>query len=204
MQPKYLQPYRQSHEEHGNNFEVTLWANQQTQKRRFDVFTQMCFFTGKRVLDAGCSRGDFAAYLQEQEILYERFVGIDALAEVVTFAKERRLAETEFHHGDFLADPGLFISYRPQIITLSGTLNTMTDEEVTQTLEAAWEGASEAIIFNFLSSRCGEKAPKVILPVRRLDPIQLLKWSMVKTTDVAFRQDYFPHGHDATILLKKT
>ena len=47
----YLDPYRDYHDEHGSDFGVTLWASPESQRLRFDVFTQMCFMTGKRVLD---------------------------------------------------------------------------------------------------------------------------------------------------------
>ena len=62
-QDAYLQPYRESAETHGTEFEVTLWANRRAQLLRFEVFAQMCDMSGKRVLDAGCSRGDLATFL---------------------------------------------------------------------------------------------------------------------------------------------
>ena len=53
----YLRPYERSQEQHGSAFEVTLWASRASQTLRFEVFTRMCQLAGKRILDAGCSRG---------------------------------------------------------------------------------------------------------------------------------------------------
>ncbi len=201
---RYLDPYRQSVRHHGSNFEATLWANERSQRRRFEVFTQMCFLPGKRILDAGCSRGDFAAYLLEVGIEYERFTGIDGLAEVIEFARARALPRTEFHVGDFGRDPDLLKLGRPQVVCISGSLNTMSDEQVLAVLEASWAAASQALLFNFLPTRATKHAPANLGPARRLDPMWLLDWAMGKTPTVAYRQDYFPHAHDASIMMRKT
>ncbi len=199
----YLDAYRESVQKHGSGFEATLWANEDTQKRRFEVFTQMCFLVGKRVLDAGCSRGDFAAFLINRQISFERYIGVDALDEVITAATGRRLPGCEFHCGDFIAQPKLLSIGNPQVICISGSLNTMTLTQALQALESAWSAAGESLIFNFLSDRAGHDAAPQTQPARRLDTFKLLDWAMRQTPVVAFRQDYFEHGHDATILMRK-
>ncbi len=89
------------------------------------------------------------------------------------------------------------------MVAISGTLNTMDDDEVKRVLEAAWDAAGETLIFNFLSDRAGPKAPPQLDPARWLDTTLLLEWATGKTWAVQFRQDYFPHGHDATVLMRK-
>ena len=199
----YIEPYRQAHEEHGHDFAVTLWSSPKTQKRRFEVFAQMCFFAGKRVLDAGCSRGDFAHYMLAHDIPFGRYIGIDALNDVIDFARRRRLRHCEFHHGDVVSHPELLRTGKPQIIAISGTLNTMTDKTAMRLLEHAWDAAAEALIFNFLSDRCGPGAPPQMQPARRLDTLAMIEWALSHTWHVQFRQDYFQHGHDATIVMRK-
>lgn len=203
MTPSYLQPYRDSHAKHGPAFEVTLWASPRTQELRFRVFTEMYFITGKRILDAGCARGDLAEYLLRQGIEYGHYTGIDALEPVIEFAQGRGLARAEFVVGDFLAQPQLMRRCKPQVVMISGALNTMDDDTVFTALDHCWKATSQAFLFNFLSSRCGSKAPKQEPPVRRLDPLTMLDWALQRTSSVALRQDYFPHGHDATILMHK-
>ncbi|MEX2386948.1 MAG: methyltransferase domain-containing protein, partial [Phycisphaeraceae bacterium] len=177
----YLQPYREAHGDHGSDFAVTLWASPKTQKRRFELFTQMCFFAGKRVLDAGCSRGDFAHYLLQHDIPYGRYIGIDGLNEVIAFAQQRKLDRAEFHHGDIVTHPQLLRTGKPQIIAISGTLNTMADETAMRLLDQAWDAAGEALIFNFLSDRCGPDAPPQLDPARRLDTLALIDWALQHT-----------------------
>jgi SAM-dependent methyltransferase len=125
----YLQPYRESIERHGVCFEATLWANRESQRVRFKTFTEMCGLAGKRVLDAGCSRGDFASYLIDNRVAFARYIGIDGLAEVIRHAAAQNLPGCEFHHGDLLTDESLLSRGEPDIITISGTLNTMIPRE---------------------------------------------------------------------------
>ncbi len=203
MNARYLEPYRESHAKHGSAFEVTLWASPRTQELRFRTFTEMCFLTGKRLLDAGCARGDLAAYLLRHGVEYGHYTGVDALGEVIDFARGRGLARCEFVAGDFVQEEKLLKKDHAQVLLISGALNTMEDAAVYAGLEACWRATSEVLVFNFLSARCGEKAPKQEAPVRRLDPLVMLDWALGKTSLVSMRQDYFPHGHDATLCMRK-
>ncbi|MGB0769096.1 MAG: class I SAM-dependent methyltransferase, partial [Phycisphaeraceae bacterium] len=155
----YLEPYRDAHGDHGSDFRVTLWANERSQRLRFKVMTQMVFMPGKRVLDAGCSRGDFAAYLCEKDVAYASFVGVDAVEPVIDFAQSRGLPRASFVAGDFVADPSLLSVGSPQVVAISGSLNTMDDDTVMSLLDRAWRATSETLIFNFLSDRASADAP---------------------------------------------
>ncbi len=199
----YLTPYRESFQKHGTDFRVTLWNNPQWQRQRFAVFTQMTSFSGKRVLDAGCSRGDLAAYLLEHHIAHRHYVGVDALSEVIEFAQGRGLDRAEFHAGDLVNDASLMAIGDPQVVCISGTLNTMSDKHVDQVLEAAWQATGETLLFNFLSDRAGPGATPQCDPARRFDTMRLLDWALRRTPYIAYRQDYLEHGHDATVLMRK-
>jgi hypothetical protein len=200
---KYLDPYRRSLADNGTAFEVTLWASENSQRNRFDIFTKMMDFSGKRIVDAGCSRGDFAAFLLERSIDFESYTGVDALGEVVGFANTRGLARCRFIAADFLAKPDAMSTGSPHIVAISGSLNTMNEAQVDAVLTAAWRAASQALIFNFLSDRVGPEAPIQDEFTRRFDTMKMLKWAFDRTPVVQFRQDYFRAGHDATILMKK-
>jgi len=200
---KYLDPYRDAQDDFGNDFGVTLWANTKSQERRFKVFTQMCYLPGKRILDAGCSRGDLAAFLNERNVEYASYVGVDGLSEVIEYANQRGLPRAEFHAGDFVSEPKVLSIGSPQVITFSGTLNTMDDSTAMNLLDAAWEACSETLLFNFLSSRCTTDRREELGPARRLDPLKYLDWALARTSAVQLRQDYFKRGHDATIKMCK-
>lgn len=199
----YLSPYREAHEDHGSDFGVTLWANERSQRLRFKVMTEMVFMLGKRVLDAGCSRGDFAAYMLEKDVAYESFVGVDAVEPVVAFAKSRGLDRSKFFAGDFVSQPSYLSIDRPQVIAISGTLNTMDDATVIGLLDHAWAATSETLAFNFLSDRASKDAPQQTGPARRLPTLKLMDWALKQTPSVRLRQDYFRFGHDATIVMRK-
>ena len=199
----YLTPYREAARQHGSDFDVTLWVNRDSQALRFTVFTQMLDLGGKRVLDAGCSRGDLAAYLDERGIAYERYIGVDALPDVVDHARTRHLPRSEFHTGDFVHDRDLLRRGRPHVVAISGTLNTMSDEVALELLDHAWDAAGETLIFNFLPDTAGPRAPRQEYPARRLPTLRLLAWALERTWDVRYVQDYFAHGHDGTIAMRK-
>jgi SAM-dependent methyltransferase len=199
--PRYLEPYRQSHARHGSAFDVTLWASPESQRLRFQVFTEMCFLGGRRVLDAGCSRGDFAAYLIERDIPFAHYTGVDGLPEVIEYARTRKLPRCDFLAGDFLKDTRVLAVGDPEVICISGTLNTMTEAQVMKVLEAAWLSTSFALLFNFLSDRSGRAAPPQGGFAKRHSAMRLLDWAMSRTPQVQYRQDYFKAGHDASILM---
>lgn len=199
----YLSPYQQAHKDHGSDFGVTLWASERSQRLRFRVMSEMVFLLGKRVLDAGCSRGDFAAYLLEKEVGYESFVGVDGVEPVIEFASGRGLARSRFVTGDFVEDASYLSIDRPQVIAISGTLNTMDDDTAIALLSNAWQATSETLVFNFLSDTASDEAPTQTAPARRLPTLKLLAWAMGQTPSVRMRQDYFRYGHDATIVMRK-
>lgn len=199
----YLHPYREAEDAHGHDFRVTLWASPKSQQTRFRVMSEMTPLVGKRILDAGCSRGDFAAWLLEHDVRYGRFIGIDGLEKVINYARRRNLPDAEFHVGDFVTHPELLRTGEPEVVVISGSLNTMSNRAVRRTLEGAWAAAGEMLVFNFLSNRTGPGAPPQSRPARRLDTMGLIDWALSKTWAVRFRHDYFADGHDATIMMAR-
>ncbi len=199
----YLDPYRNAVSRHGSGFEATLWASEKTQRLRFEVFLGLCYFGSKRVLDAGCGPGDFAAFLLDHNVGYDRYIGLDGLPEVIDAAQQRELARTQFHAGDFVIAPQILSIGQPQIITISGALNTMDDATALSVLGNAWLAAGESLLFNFLSDRA-IGAPQQQGPARRLPTLRILDWALRRTPEVQMRHDYFPNGHDVTILMHKS
>ena len=199
----YLTPYREAQREHGADFKATLWAHRKSQRIRFRALSRAIDFRGRRLLDAGSGLGDFAQYLLDQGVEYDRYVGVDGIEAVVDAANRRGLPQAEFHAGDLVRDATLFQIGRPDIIAISGTLNTMTEPTALTLLDHAWAAAGQTLLFNFLPTTAGPDAPIQKPPARRLDTHQLLRWAFAKTWSVRYRQDYFPHGHDAMIRMDK-
>ena len=201
----YLAPYRDAIDRHGPTFEATLWRSKEFQRARFAALCDATDLTGRVVLDAGCGRADFARYLLEHEVQYGRYIGLDAMPELMEAGKALGAPESEFHVRDFVADPGAFAaaSRTPDVIVFSGSLNTLRYDETLRVLDHAWEVCAEALLFKVLSTRCPQAArTSPDDPAHRFDPLALLEWALARTPSVLFRQDYL-RGHDATIALWK-
>ncbi|TVQ59270.1 MAG: methyltransferase domain-containing protein [Phycisphaerales bacterium] len=201
----YLAPYRDALERHGPTFEATLWRNEDFQRARFAVLCETIDLTGRIVLDAGCGRADFARYLLEHEVQYGRYIGVDAMPELMDAGKALGAPECEFHVRDFVADPDAFtpVARPPDVVVFSGSLNTLKLDDSMRVLDRAWDACTEALLFNFLSSRCPQAAHTAPDdPAQRYDPLGLLNWALARTPSVLFRQDYL-QGHDATIAMWK-
>jgi SAM-dependent methyltransferase len=199
----YLTPYREAWRRHGDGFAVTLWANPASQRRRFEVLADLVDCTGKRVLDAGCSRGDFAAFLLQREQPYASYIGVDGLSDLIDRANQRGLRGASFYCRDFVTHPRTLSLGEPQVIAISGSLNTMRKRTALAVLDAAWQAAGETLAFNFLSDRTGPDAVPQQQVVHRLPTLDLLDWALARTWAVQFRQDYFDQGHDGTIVMHK-
>ena len=201
--PAYLRPYVEAERRTGPGFAATLWARPDSQERRFEVFAEQLDLQGKVLLDAGCGSGDLAAWLQGRGIGYGRYVGVDGVEPVLVHARGRGLPDAEFVVGDLVTDPALLATGSPGVTLISGTLNTMPLPVALRVLENAWAGCSEVLAFNFLSDRVGPGATPQHDPAIRLPTMDLLAWAFGKTWDVVYRQDYFPHGHDGTVVMRK-
>jgi SAM-dependent methyltransferase len=201
--PKYLAPYADAQRRLGNDVGVTLWASEASQRTRFDLIRQMVDLTGRTVLDAGCSRGDFAAYLHDRGISYARYIGVDGVPELIDYARDRDLPRTRFEAGDLVRDAGLMRTGDPEVVVISGTLNTMPPDIAMGVIESAWSATRDTLIFNWLSDRVGPDAPPQLPPAVRLPTMRFLEWALRQTWKLQYRQDYFPGGHDATIVMRR-
>lgn len=211
----YLAPYRDVVRRIGPRFEALLWNSPETQRTRFEAVVDMIDLTGRIVIDAGCGRGDFGKFLHEEEVAYGRYVGVDAVTELLEVARGLELPEAAFIEGDFVSNHGVFDlpsvhvagvggahRGRADVIVFSGSLNTLPQARAELVLQRAWETCGEALVFNFLSDRNRRSKKEDIGPARRFNTVGLVKWALKRTPLVRFRQDYLK-GNDATIVMLK-
>jgi SAM-dependent methyltransferase len=198
----YLQPYRQAVEQYGAGFEATLWHSAEAQTLRFDVMIGFTHLEGRTVLDVGCGPGDLAARLLERQVAFARYIGVDAVGEMIEAARGRGLERCEFVCGDAVADPALLSGGDPDYAFISGTLNTMNERTARRLVGAAFGAAARGVAFNFLSSRAHPRWRKRdTSPARRFDPVRWLDFALGLSSRVTFTQAYLD-GHDATILIE--
>ena len=200
---EYLEPYRRALERFGASFEATLWNSRDAQALRFDVMIGLAGFGEAVVLDAGCGQGDLAARLLERGVAFRRYIGVDALAEMVEAARKRSLGRCTFVCGDVVSDPGIMARHQPDYVCLSGTLNTMEAPVARRLVRAAFEAAASGVVFNFLSTRLDPRFKGGDLgPARRFDPLDWLAFALELSPRVSFTQAYL-EGHDATVLIRR-
>lgn len=205
----HLQPYRDAVRRFGPTFEATLWGTEDAQRLRFDVLIDMIgLATGERddhapaLLDIGCGRGDLAARLIERCIAFSRYVGLDALPEMIDAANARNLARCEFKVMNVVRDAKSLEAFQPDYCLISGTMNTMDDATAKRLVHAAFEAAAQGVAFNFLSDRHDPKwNAQPLGPARRFETLAWLDWAFSLSPRVSFAQDYLD-GHDATIAIR--
>ena len=209
----HLRPYVDAVDRLGPTFEATLWASKDHQRVRFEVLSEMCPFAGLVALDAGCARADLAAFLAQCGLAPAKYVGIEGVPELADAARRAAPTGSVIVEADFVADPESLARAarqagqsdgRVDVALFSGSLNTLRTDEALRVLNAAWPLCRRALAFNFLSDRC---APSLrgsdTGPAHRFDTVGVLKWACSTTPLVRFRQDYFPGGHDATIVMTR-
>lgn len=202
----YLAPYRCAVDQHGPRFESLLWNSHETQRLRFQAITSGINLAGRSVLDAGCGRADLAVWMRDQGVHWRRYIGVDAIPEMLAHARSLGLPNAEFHDADFVADDRAFMcaGAAPDVIVFSGSLNTIPRPLAIGALERAWRDCRVALVFNFLSSGDAPQ-PEAAAPgtAQKFSPPAVLKWALTRTRNVTLRHDYLD-GRDATVFMIKS
>lgn len=209
--PGYLAPYVRVVESAGPCFEALLWRSRETQTERFRVIAETANLTGRIVADLGCGRADLPAWLTAGGVEYGRYIGLDAVSEMVDFSRERArrdgLVDCEFLAADFVADESLFDrlagEHGVECFVFSGSLNTMDQDMAEAVLARAWRATARTggqLVFNFLSDRDGGPAVSDDNegPARRFSTLRMVRWALDRTSRMVLRHDYL-QGQDATI-----
>ena len=144
----YLDPYRRAIARHGEGFRSLLWSSPHTQAARFDVLARAIPLAGLTLLDVGCGRADLWDHLQIRHNLPARYLGIEAMPELVVAA--RRTGQTIIE-ADFLAQPEA-MRVDADVIYFSGSLNTIDDRGFCDAIENAHAATRRTLVFNFLCS----------------------------------------------------
>ena len=211
--PGYLEPYRLAVEHGGPGFESLLWNSKAGQEARFRVVRDTVDLTGRVVADLGCGRADFAAHLHHTGVEYGRYVGVEALPDLLAFCRDRAakepLPECIWLEGDFVSDHGLFKAlvrtHGVDTLVFSGSLNTLEQPSALDVLGRAWDAISPvrdgALVYNFLSSMTRRGPHEDTGPAKRYDTPAMIGWALDRADSVALRQDYLG-AHDATIVMR--
>ena len=194
--PAYLQPYTRAVKRHGAEFGALLWASPRTQRQRFEAIVGLVDPTGLIVLDLGCGRADLLDFFIAKDLSPQRYIGIEAVTELVDAAARKEHPGLRIVHGDFLQEPRR-IEIGADLIICSGSLNTLEPDDFYQTLRQAFAATRRGLVFNFLCSPMLAGASFL----RWHDAGDVLRFARTLSNDVRHRDDYIPG--DCTIALWK-
>jgi hypothetical protein len=198
----YLEPYRRAADVHGAGFGSLLWASVDTQERRFDALARLCDMGGKRVLDAGCGRGDLLPFLMRRGVYPAEYRGVEAVEELAAAADCMAIDASEHLQtsvvlGDFVRNPAL-LDHPADVLVLSGSLNTLEDRGFYATLDNLLRLPWRRVGFNFLSS------PK-LAGVEWLywrEPCAIMDYLKGRCAEIAILEDYLEG--DCTVAVRTT
>ena len=152
-QPQYLKPYLDAARRHGGDgFKSLLWESPRTQALRFEALTRVCDMHRKSILDVGCGRADLLDFLRERGIEPQHYTGLEAVETLADAAKAKWRKRCQIVRADFVREPARLLC-GADVVVFSGSLNTLEPDHFYATLRTAWQGASEAVAFNFLNSK---------------------------------------------------
>ncbi len=191
----WLTPYVVATEKYGAGFNSLLWASPRTQRARFDAIRELCDPQGRHILDAGCGRADYLAYLIELGVWPASYVGIEAVDALADMAEGHRFPNTTILRADFVRDPARLV-VGAGIVVFSGSLNTLTDAQFHETIRRAYDAAGVAVVFNFLSSTY--LAGKEYLYWRKIEEVR--RYCQKFCPDVRFKDDYLKGDCTACLL----
>jgi SAM-dependent methyltransferase len=167
--------------------EAQAWPNIFEQSVRFIALADIGIKPDDTVLDAGCGLGDFATYLGEHDF-QGRYIGIDALPQMVERARRARFADgfdISFDCADIRDAPE---RWQADIVVASGIFVEMTEEEARETIAALFRACRRGVAFTSLSSWDRSENAEGFL---RLDPLRTLDFCRTLSPRLLLRHEYF-------------
>ena len=137
--------YLASIEKYGVNAKGVNWVSQETQELRFDIILDMLPKNINTLVDAGCGFGDFYQYLQNKNIQYTKYIGIDSLHKMCTIASKN--TKQEIILADITKDKLPFAEY----YICSGAMNILNTFETHLFIKNCLQSSQKAFIFNILN-----------------------------------------------------
>ncbi len=139
--------YQKSIKEYGISAEGVHWNSKNTQYKRFEVIAK---FIKKEIIlstivDVGCGFGEFFKYLELNNKLPKKYLGVDCEEQMVTVCK-KRLPCQKFIKQNILIDDLQMADF----YICSGALNILSIEESYKFIEKCFKASKKGFIFNFL------------------------------------------------------
>ncbi|WP_457744674.1 class I SAM-dependent methyltransferase [Sulfurimonas sp.] len=122
------------------------WIDGSRQQLRFDIIFSFLpkDLSSFSIVDAGCGFGDFFHFLKEQNRLPKKYIGIDAVQEMCSIAKEK--TKEEIIHANILRAKLPTADY----YVCSGAMNILTKFETVLFIQNCFKASKKGFIFNVL------------------------------------------------------
>jgi hypothetical protein len=196
----------------GAGFKSLLISDRRWQEVRFAALAGAIGLHDRRIADLGSGRADLLEWMQASGIECSRYLGIEAVPELDSFARARAEREgwdperASFIQADFVAEPDLcarlVAEHDVDVLLFCGSLNTLSEDQALTALDRAWTALADkpgAVLgFNFLSG--GDAWPRPDTGLPRRDTRAWFAWACDRTPLVVFCQHYLG-AHDATIVM---
>lgn len=181
---------------YGDEICSVAWGSRRSQRRRFEVLTQIADLNGASVLDIGCGLGDFYNWLirRYKKICY---TGIDITDSMIDIASSKyKKAKFEIKNILDLKRSSGFYDY----VFASGIFNRKVqghEKYVKSVIRHMFHLAKKGMAFNVMSSKADFKN----MSEYYADAGEILDFCLTLSRKVILRHDYMTH--DFTVYLYK-
>lgn len=180
--------YQKAIAEYGISAQGVHWNSKHTQYKRFEILTKLIKkdIINSSIIDVGCGFGEYYKYLELNNKLPQKYVGIDCEQEMITTCK-KRLPFQEFKIQNILTENLENADY----YICSGALNILTIDEVYMFIEKCFKVSKKGFIFNFLKSQSYNK----------LEIDEVMNFCKTLTNEIKTKDNYL--NNDFTIFMVK-
>ncbi|PHR58586.1 MAG: methyltransferase type 11 [Arcobacter sp.] len=136
--------YTAAIKKHGENSKGVHWNSVHSQVTRFKVLLSHIEDDDFSLVDAGCGFGDLYFYLQEKEVRFSSYKGLDLCASMVEIAKEK--TDQEIMQSDICKD----VLPEADYYICSGAMNILTRFDTYLFIRNCYEASRKGFVFNLL------------------------------------------------------
>jgi len=184
--------YHKAYKKYGISAKGLNWNSEDSQNIRFEVLTSFLKdeIPSISIVDAGCGFGDFYLFLEQQNLLPKRYVGVDCMPDFIRIA-QKRVPDVTFTCRDILKDELIYADW----YVASGSLNVLSAFDTWMFLEKMLAYSKKGIVFNILE---GDKKSENFNYQKKQDIINFAKRKKYK---IRVKEGYLPN--DISVEIRK-
>ena len=181
--------YTAAIKKHGENAKGVHWNGVHSQETRFKVLLSCIKDENFSLVDAGCGFGDLYFYLQERDVNFSSYTGLDLCDSMVSISKEKTSQEI------FKCDICRDVLPQADYYICSGAMNILTRFDTYLFIRNCYEACTKGFVFNLLMGEDDSLVYNHFLP----QELQALFEEL--GAEVSIIKGYL--AHDFTAFLKK-